>query len=193
MATQWYPATNETGVLGRFGYTEIPDIPASIEADEQKFKQIVVLWTKIVGSPEAGPPQKVLPQTKSDLIRRFPEAWKAFQGENIPQNGTAITEPFLGLDMPEPMVLLFQLNNVTSWEQIPALSDAQCQNMGFGVRKYRDDVMTRMGLPVVGKPPVTKPAGVAVSEEADSSPATSEQSAATAPARRPGRPRKNAA
>lgn len=134
MPEQWYPvAEPEKGVIGRFEYFDILDVKASREADEEVYMPAIICRTKAVGSTD-DTCVKVKPYNKDALIRRFPAAWKAFQGEEIKVDGTPIEK--LGFSTTENDTLL--LNSIQTVEQLAELSDMACQNIGFGTRKRRD-------------------------------------------------------
>ncbi len=159
--TKWFPAKGEQSVLGRFGYHDHLNIPASKAADEEVRAPIVVLYTKIAGENGNAPPQKVMPDNKGEFIRRFPEAWAAFNGSmDTPVNGTALSREFHGLTLDAEKAMNFQIQGVLSWEAIAEMSDATCERLGFGTRKLRNDVMTAMGRTPPGKPPVMMPASM---------------------------------
>lgn len=131
---QWFPAKGEKGVVGRFEhYNERPDIKKSKAADEFIPLPMVVCRMKVVGDPdESVVPLKAF--NKVTLIERFPDAWAAFQGEEVEVDGTPLTE--LGLS--ESKILDFRLNGASTVEQVADLSDAQCEAIGFGTRKLRE-------------------------------------------------------
>ena len=130
----WYPvAPPESGVWGRFEWVEIIDVKASQDADEYKYKKIPALRSRAAGAiDEAVEPVKPFNQEK--FIRRFPDAWRHFQGEMVAAVGTSLDE----MDFLEPERLQFQMYGVHSVEQLSDLSDDACSLMGFGTRKNRE-------------------------------------------------------
>jgi hypothetical protein len=152
--TQWFPAEGETGVQGRFAWHDLLDIPASLVADEERTKRIVVLYTKIAGSNDVAPPAKVLPHNKAAFIKRFPKAWEAFNGADVKVDGSPLTQPFHGLTLTADRAMNFQIRSVQTWEQLMALSDELCEQLGFGTRKLRNDALIAAGQMVPGKPPI---------------------------------------
>lgn len=130
----WYPAANETGVVGRFEYYDQLDVNASKLADEEKFRQIIVCRMKVVSDVD----ESIVPLrdfNKQALIKRFPTAWAAFNGEEVQLDGTALSEIGIG----ETKVLDYRINAITTVEQLALLTDAQCEQVGFGTRKQRAD------------------------------------------------------
>jgi hypothetical protein len=135
MAEKWYPAAlPEKGVVGYFEYFEIIDAPASLAADEERYKNAIVCYTKASGSSDVSA-VKVKEGNQRELVRRFPEAWAAFQGEEVNIDGTPLSD----LGIPDQRITEFQLNGVLSVEQLAELSDIACQNIGFGVRRQRGE------------------------------------------------------
>lgn len=128
----WYPGA-EPGVVGYFEQVGIPDVPASEAADELREMPCVVLIAKPVGATD-WTPVKVKPHNMQELIRRFPDAWRAFQGEHVDVGGTPLTE----LGMSGSDIEALRLNGITSVETMAELSDERAQALGFGKRKQRD-------------------------------------------------------
>lgn len=137
--TQWYPAANERGVVGRFEYMDLIDVPASKAADEKKTKPIIVLREKVAASTD-DTVRKVKPETQEEMIRRFPDAWKAFQGEVVPVSGTPLSEIGFNADK----TVMYRLHGIMNVEQLAQLSDAQCQIVGFGTKKIRDQAQDHL-------------------------------------------------
>ena len=131
---RWYPAEGEPNVEGRFSYYDLLDIPASKAADEERTRKIVVLWARVRGY-DPNPPNKVTPENQEAYIKRFPTAWKAFQGEEVPVVGTPISE-MPGIE--DDRMRKFQFAGVLTIENLAALSDSQAQQIEFGTRKLRD-------------------------------------------------------
>lgn len=154
MNEQYYPAKGEKGVVGRFDYAETLDIPASHAKGEKVVKMIPVLIAKTAGDSDFQP-QKVPtdPIARMEMIARFPDAWRAFQGEQMDVPGTPLSTPFRGLTMNTAEAMKFETCGVSRWEQIIDLSDAGCERVGFGSRKRREEVMLACGLTPPGKPP----------------------------------------
>ena len=130
----WYPvAPPETGVWGRFEWVDVIDIKASQLADEYKYKKIPALRSRAAGAIDESV-EPVKPFNQEKFVRRFPEAWRHFQGEMVQAYGTSLE----AMDLLEQERLQFQMYGVHSLEQLAALSDDACSLMGFGVRKNRE-------------------------------------------------------
>lgn len=130
----WYPvAPPETGVWGRFEWVDIIDVKASQDADEYKYKKIPALRSRAAGAIDESV-EPVKPFNQEKFIRRFPEAWRHFQGEMVAVMGTPLEE----MQFLEQERLQFQMYGVHSVEQLSELSDDACSLMGFGVRKNRE-------------------------------------------------------
>lgn len=198
----WYPAKHEPGVLGRFGYEKILDVKASREADEERYREIVCLYTCVPASKDIPPPQKVLPQNQREFIERFPEAWEAFRtGERIAIDGTPLDEPFHEIPaMAERDAQRLEIEGVQSWEQFARLSDQQCMHLGFGMRRRRDAALAAMNGGGAAAAPTRQPIepdggavnGVMAASSPAAAPETEAPALPPAPRRRPGRPRKTA-
>lgn len=131
--SRWYPAAGETGVVGRFEYHKILDVVASRAADEEKTKEIIVCRMKGTGSADDSV-SKVKEDNQQSLIKRFPDAWLAFQGQEVKIEGIPIAK----LGFPDQVNVILQLNGVVTVEQLAELPDLACQNVGFGTRKRRE-------------------------------------------------------
>lgn len=137
-SNKWFPAKGETGVVGRFEVNhDRPNIPESKKADEFVPMEMIVCRMKVVTDPDESV-VPVKPHNKDQLIARFPDAWKDFNGEAIEVDGTPLSE--LGLD--ENRILGFRLNAITTVEQLAVLSDAQCETAGLGTKKIRQSAQT---------------------------------------------------
>ena len=136
---KWFPASGETGVVGRFEYHDILDVPASKAADEERYRQIVVCRMKVTGSADEDV-VKVKDDNQNQLVKRFPDAWLAFQGQEIEIKGV----PLKALGFPDQVNIVLQLNGVVTVEQLAELSDMACQNVGFGTRKRREAAVEYM-------------------------------------------------
>lgn len=134
--TDWFPvAPPEKGVVGRFEYFEQPDIAASREADEKKTRTIICLRSRAtaVAGDDSFVPMK--PHNQAEFIRRFPEAWEAFNGgKEQAVRGTPLTD----IGMEEADILKFRMYGFTSIEAVAELADAALTIIGFGTRKWRD-------------------------------------------------------
>ena len=132
MSEKWFPSIDGPDVVGRFETVKRIDAKASREADEEVFRDVIVLREKIVGQrDESVRPLK--PHSQRDLIRRYPDAWRAFEGEEVEDDGTPLSE--LGIEGDK--ALLFRINGVCNVEQLAKVSDATCDALGFGSRKLR--------------------------------------------------------
>ena len=163
----WHRAKGEEGVIGRFDYMEVLDPAASEAAGEIKNKMIPVLIAKTHLSPDYNP-QKVPtdPIARKAMIDRFPEAWLEFQGQMVEVPGTPLTENFHELTMTRGEIAKYNLNSITTWEQIAELSDAGCLHVGFGTVRRREEVMYAMGRTPPGKPPNVQLSAGMTAEEA---------------------------
>jgi len=198
--TNWYPAVEERGVIGRFEYMDVLDVPASLAADEERTKQIIVLREKVAASTD-DTVRKVRPETQQTMTKRFPDAWKAFQGEIVKVPGTQLS--VLGLN--DDRVTAFRLQGVMTVEQLAELSDAGCNTVGFGTKRLRDEAKAYLdGIRnaalerVLAAPVDPAPSNGMVQRDGESIEdflarvTAAAASADTAEKRKPGRPRKAA-
>src|ERR1043166_4930936 len=135
-------APPEKGVGGRFSYYDQVDIAASKAADTEITKQIIVLQTRIPGDVDVPPYIKVRPENRVELIKRFPDAWKAFEGHDVAPVGTPLTALKIGSDK----TLELRLMGVRTMEQLANLSDQQCENLGFGMKTLRQNAKEYLGM-----------------------------------------------
>ena len=131
--TDFFPAKNEKGVKGRFENFKQLDVHASREADEEIYKTIITLRTIAVGSSD----ESVVPVrefNKHQLIDRFPEAWRAFNGEAdaMAAAGTPLTD----IDMDENTIISMRLAAIRTVEDLAGVSDAGVAAK-FGWRTWR--------------------------------------------------------
>lgn len=129
----WY-AGAEPGVVGYFTTVGIPDIPATEKADQLVEMPCVVLIAKPIGATD-WTPVKVKPSNKDELVRRFPDAWRAFQGEFVDPGGTPLTD----IGLTGSKIEELRLAGIMSVETLAELSDERAQALGFGMRKKRDE------------------------------------------------------
>lgn len=214
---RWFPEVNSGGlVVGRFRYNEsLPDVAASKAADKEIKRKLIVLESKAVASSDVSV-QIVKPHNEREFRTRFPDAWRAFQGEEVKISGTPLKE--MGI-FSDDQILFLQLNGILSIEQLAALDDAKCGHLGFGWRNNREKAKAHLGKRVdiarredlrvliaetVGQggsvavePPLEKTAedieaeiAALQAKLAEKRSAVSEKPAEEMPKRRPGRPRK---
>lgn len=144
---RWYPAVNEPNVEARFDYYEILDIKASIEKDEKVHRPIIVLYERVRGM-ETGPARKVTEESRAQLIARFPGAWKAFEGNAPPVRGTLLDASVGKLaGLTEEIVKRLKFAGILTVENMAACSDMQCQALGLGLRKLRDEAKKFLDRP----------------------------------------------
>ena len=130
---KFLPAANEPNVVARFEWHDQLDVKASQAKDEHVYKKMIVCRTKIAGDVD----ENVLPVrdfNRDALIRRFPKAWEAFNGNEVKPEGTPLSE--IGIDGDQ--ATKFHINAVYGVEQLATLSDAICERIGFGTRKLRE-------------------------------------------------------
>lgn len=146
-APTWYPAKDEKNVFGYFALYPILDIPASKSADEERTKEVLVLHTRTAGDPDTPAPMKVHPHNQMEFVRRFPDAWAAYKGETVLIGGT----PLDALKLTDQKLMELSIYAITRLEHLAAISDQQCESMGFGTKKLRSEaqrLLAEAGKPV---------------------------------------------
>lgn len=135
---KWYPSIDSGGqVVGRFKYINVLDMPKSREADEHIYKQAIGIEMRVIGSGDESF-HVLKPHNEKEYRMRFPEAWKAFRGDEAPIVGTPLVE--MGFDAEQ--IVMLQIQGISSVEQLAGASDAVCQSLGFGWRAKRDKAKT---------------------------------------------------
>jgi hypothetical protein len=186
---QWYPAHGETGVVGRFEFDEtLPDIVKSRAADEFVPLRVTILRAKIIGDQD-NTPILMNAENAQSLIKRFPEAWKAFNGEEVKLDGTPLSDLVtVNADgretrLNEDKILDFRLNGCMTVEQLAVMSDAICEKVGFGTRKLRAEAQAMLAK----KQQMTMAAAMAIVNAQPAAPAEAPEPVK----RKAGRPRKS--
>ena len=155
-ASGWYPSRDKddmvkddrsgeaiSNILGKFEYHEIIDIKKSKAADREITRKIPICLTKIRGSvPEDISSHKVTQHNAERWIKRFPEAWSEFLGQEVKVDGTPVTD-VEGVTKERAMVLSF--DGIRNAEDLATLTDEQCTAKGFGWRQYRDAARELVG------------------------------------------------
>lgn len=149
MSTEFFRAANEKEVVGRFEHFDKVDVKRSLEEDEEVTRKIVVLRTKIAGSADVSV-VPVKPHNQAALRKRFPDAWDAFQGEEIELDGTPIKE-LNGISAEKAEA--YALNGIQTVEQMAEAGDHQVELLGFGARKLRQAAQEQIAIP--DEPPKT--------------------------------------
>lgn len=150
---QFFPAAKEQGVVGRFEHFDKLDVKKSKEADEEVYRQIVVLRTKVAGSHDVSV-VPVKPHNQGELKRRFPDAWNAFQGEEVELDGTPIHK-LKGIT-PEKAEA-YMLQGIQTIEQMAEAGDNIVEILGFGARKLRERAQEQLKSPPADDGPVVVP------------------------------------
>ena len=143
----WFPSaeSRESRIVGRF--RDLEDRYTTKEG-EKKVRVVTILEHKVPGSADISS-SMVKPFNKEELVRRFPQAWLAYEQEKeraatqpppVPTatslgiKGTPIEElDFLGKDK---VAYLKSIGFLTA-EQLSGMSDTDCQNVGFASKSWR--------------------------------------------------------
>lgn len=136
---KFYPAAPpEKNVWGRFEWFQSDDGPYDVEASKAADKKVplrIITLRARTANSDGDQVIPVKPFNQAQLVARFPEAWRAFNGEQIDPGGTSLDE--LGLNPQQRLNLqMFGIHNV---DMLASLSDQGCGALGFGWRKIRDE------------------------------------------------------
>lgn len=130
---EWHTAADSAQVLGRFEERPVVDERASEEAGDYQYKKIIGIHTRAKHSADISW-QRLWPHNTKQLIKRFPEAWAAFQeardhmGRMPVSKATWIPERF--------QVECYGLGAETV-EELALLEDGEVKPV-MGLIKYRD-------------------------------------------------------
>jgi len=137
--TDWFPATNDPAIIGR-----VVHVKRINETESKKQRKEVYVTLPAIEHKTAGiqgdvsyalVKEEADPDTAAQWTRRFAKAWAAYKGAaNVVPEGTALAE-FDGL--PDHKAAEFKLHGLTTVEQLAIMSDATCESVGMGARKWR--------------------------------------------------------
>lgn len=145
----WFPAKEDSTIVGRIGEANAPDMEKSKAAGKTVWKRVPVLLSKVPGSHDVSS-QAIKPHNKDELCARFPGAWEyyekekgatiddavfaAFTKHGITFTGTPIDRAdFLPRDKIAWLITL----GFTSIEQLADMNDMTAQNLK-GAVKWRN-------------------------------------------------------
>lgn len=157
MQDLWFPSAEgkDSKVIGRF----VDHEKSFTDKDGKKItKMVILLEHKFPGSSDIST-SVVKDFNKAELIRRFPMAWERYEK----QKADAIARPpevplatelgikgtpienvsFLGKDK----IGYLKSQGFYTVEQIAALSDTECQNIGFGAKTWRKKAAEHLASP----------------------------------------------
>jgi hypothetical protein len=137
--TDWFPATNDPAIIGRVVLVKMIN-----EAESKKQRTQVYFTYPAIEHKAAGIQgdvsfalvrEEIDPDTAEHWKQRFAKAWSAFKGsENSVPEGT----PLADFDeIPDSKIAEFKLHGLTTVEQLANISDAVCDSIGMGARKWR--------------------------------------------------------
>lgn len=147
MKETWFPAAESRNVVGRFIDVESVDAAASREAHTEVLIRRPALQSKVIGSHDVAV-QLVKPFNSDALRKRFPGAWDYYERtKSVAQPGEpdvpVIEQIVQGTPLhkadflPRDRIEWLMVQGVHTIEQVRDLSDAQVQNMGQGIGKWR--------------------------------------------------------
>ena len=153
----WFPSAEgkDSKVMGRF----VDHMKEYTTADGQKHtKPVILLLHMFPGSSDVSS-SLMKPFNEAELKKRFPTAWAYYEktkaesanapaevpiATQIGMKGTPIEHvSFLGKDK------IGYLKNMAFYtvEQLAALSDTECQNIGYGAKKWRKQASDYLASP----------------------------------------------
>jgi hypothetical protein len=144
--TDWFPATNDPAIIGR-----VVLIKRINERESKRQRKEVYVTYPAIEHKAAGMQGDVSfslvkeeadPDNAEYLTRRFSKAWAVFKGaENVVPEGT----PLADFDeIPENKIMEFKIHGLTTIEQLASISDASCDAIGTGARKWRTAAQKRL-------------------------------------------------
>ncbi len=137
--TDWFPATGDPSVIGRVVHVKRINEVESKKQRKEVFVTLPAIEHKVAGINGdvsfALVKEEVDPDTARYWTNRFSKAWAAYKGQeaSIP-DGTPLSE-FDGL--PDHKAAEFKLHGLTTVEQLAIMSDANCEALGTGAKKWR--------------------------------------------------------
>jgi hypothetical protein len=137
--TEWFPATNDPAIIGRVVHVKRINVPESKKRREEVYITYPAIEHKTAGIQGdisfALIKEEADPDNADYWKRRFAKAWAAYKGsENSVPDGT----PLADFDeIPEHKAAEFKLHGLTTVEQLAIMSDANCDSIGTGAKKWR--------------------------------------------------------
>lgn len=137
--TDWFSATNDPLVVGRVVEVKLIN---EVESKKQR-KEVYMTFPAIehkVGGIQGDISFALLneegaPDDFAKWTRRFAKSWAAYKGaQNEVPEGTPLSEFD---EVPEHKAKEFALHGLTTVEQLAAMTDAMCESIGTGARKWR--------------------------------------------------------
>ena len=139
--TGWFPATGDPTIIGRVVMVKRINSAESKKQRKEVFVEFPAIEHKSAGIQGdisfALIKEDIDPDNARLWTTRFSKAWAAFKGSaaDVP-DGTPLEE-FDGL--PDHKIAEFKLHGLTTVEQLAHMSDANCETIGMGGRKWRQN------------------------------------------------------
>lgn len=128
---EWFGAVDSPNVRARFVTENYVDAAASRAEGKEVLGKRVLCLIQPLGSTDIAPRKCVGPEGEA-LINRFPEAWAAFQGEEIEEvDGYPMAD--LPAVSPERAALL-RSSGILTVEQMATVDESVLIRLGFGAR-----------------------------------------------------------
>lgn len=137
--TDWFPASGDPAIIGRVVIVKRIDPKKTREAGGQEsYIEFPAIEHKVAGlngdTCYAMIKEKADPETAEFWIRRFRAAWESYKGAQVEIKGTPLEA---WDDIPANMLATLKTNGLTTVEQLAIISDAHCEALGMGARKWR--------------------------------------------------------
>jgi hypothetical protein len=137
--TDWFPATGDPAIIGRVVHVKRVNEAASRIQGKEIHIIIPAIEHKIAGLNGdvsfALIKETADPDNARYWMNRFSKAWAAYKGaESTAPEGTPLSD-FDGL--PDHKAAEFKMHGLTTVEQLAIMSDANCDALGTGAKKWR--------------------------------------------------------
>lgn len=142
--TDWFPATNDPAIIGRVVHVKRVNVTESKKQRKEIYVTFPAIEHKVAGIQGdvsfALIKEQADPDNAELWTRRFSKAWAAYKGSsNSEPEGTPL-EQFDGL--PDHKAAEFKLHGLTTVEQLAIMSDANCESIGTGAKKWRSSAQS---------------------------------------------------
>jgi len=138
---KWHPTEDSDQVVCRFAVEPRLDVVASREANDEVYKDVTVCHMKVAGSQDTIC-HRMDGDRAEEIIKRCLTAWRAFQGEAEPVDGTPL-EQLKG--MPPEKAAAWRLQGIHTVEQVAELSDSVLDRLGMGARSWQRKAKQQVG------------------------------------------------
>jgi hypothetical protein len=136
--TDWFPASGDPAIIGRVVLVKRINVAESKKQRKEVYIEFPAIEHKVAGLSGdisfALIKEEADPDTAEYWIRRFRAAWEAYKGASVTIDGTPLED---WDNIPANMLATLKTNGLTTVEQLAIISDAHCDSLGTGSRKWR--------------------------------------------------------